>query len=117
MKYMLLFCFFIFTINTYSQSKKLKNIYSENNKIGIGTKYPDALLTVKGNIHTQEVMVDLNGAVTPDYVFETYYTSFSGLNPTYRFLSLKEIETFIKKNHHLPKIPSAKDFCWRKLKN
>ena len=109
MKYMLLFCFFIFTINTYSQSKKLKNIYSENNKIGIGTKYPDALLTVKGNIHTQEIMVDLNGAVTPDYVFETYYTSFSGLNPTYRFLSLKEIETYIKKNHHLPKIPSAKE--------
>jgi len=109
MKYIFFFCLFIFTTNTFSQNKKLKNIYSENNRIGIGTKYPDELLTVKGNIHTQEVIVDLKGAVAPDYVFETYYTTFSILNPTYNFLSLEEIETFIKKNHHLPKIPSAEE--------
>ena len=53
MKYVFLFCLFIFTTNTFSQNKKLKNIYSDNNRIGIGTKYPDELLTVKGNIHTQ----------------------------------------------------------------
>ena len=109
MKYVFLFCLFIFTTNTFSQNKKLKNIYSDNNRIGIGTKYPDELLTVKGNIHTQEVIVDLNGSVAPDFVFETYFTPFSKLNPTYNFLSLEEIETFIKKNHHLPKIPSAEE--------
>ena len=79
MKYVFFFCLFIFTTNTFSQNKKLKNIFSENNRIGIGTKYPDELLTVKGNIHTQEVIVDLKGAVAPDYVFETYYTTFSKL--------------------------------------
>jgi len=109
MKYVFLFCLFIFSTNTFSQNKKLKNIYSDNNRIGIGTKYPDELLTVKGNIHSQEVIVDLNGALAPDYVFETYYTPFPKLNPTYNFLSLEEIETFIKKNHHLPKIPSAEE--------
>ena len=66
-------------------------------------------MTVKGKIHTQEVIVDLNGAVAPDFVFETYFTPFSKLNLTYNFLSLEEIETFIKKNHHLPKIPSAEE--------
>ena len=109
MKYVFLFCLFIFTTNTFSQNKKLKNIYSNNDKIGIGTNSPDELLTVKGKIHTQEVIVDLNGAVAPDFVFETYYTPFPKLNPTYNFLSLEEIETFIKKNHHLPKIPSAEE--------
>ena len=109
MKYVFLFCLFIFTTNTFSQNKKLKNIYSNNDKIGIGTSSPDELLTVKGKIHTQEVIVDLNGAVAPDFVFETYYTPFPKLNPTYNFLSLEEIETFIKKNHHLPKIPSAEE--------
>ena len=109
MKYVFLFCLFIITTNTFSQNKKLKNIYSNNDKIGIGTNSPDELLTVKGKIHTQEVIVDLNGAVAPDFVFETYYTPFPKLNPTYNFLSLEEIETFIKKNHHLPKIPSAEE--------
>ncbi len=109
MKYVFLFCLFIITTNTFSQNKKLKNIYSNNDKIGIGTNSPDELLTVKGKIHTQEVIVDLNGAVAPDFVFEKYYTSFSNLNPTYKFSTLYEIESFIKKNYHLPKIPSAQE--------
>lgn len=84
-------------------------MYSNQDKIGIGTKTPDELLTVKGKIHTQEVIVDLNGAVAPDFVFEKYYTSFSVLNPEYEFLTLYDVESFIKKNHHLPKIPSAQE--------
>ena len=108
MKYFLLFCFLISTISVTAQRKKLKNVYENNNKIGIGTKYPDHLLSVKGTIHTQEVIVDLKGAVAPDYVFESYY-----YNPyqtkDYRFLSLQELEAYIKENLHLPKIPSAKE--------
>lgn len=93
----------------YSQSPTtFKNITeAENGYIGINTKSPDAMLTVKGAIHTQEVIVDLEGAVAPDYVFEKYFTGTSLLNPTYEFLSLSEIEQFIEQNHHLPKVPSA----------
>lgn len=92
----------------FSQNNPFKNITeSKNGFVGIGTKTPDALLTVRGTIHSQEVLVDLDGAVAPDFVFETYYTGISSLKSDYRFLSLDEIETFIQKNHHLPKIPSA----------
>ncbi len=97
------------SITVSAQRNQLKNIYNKDNKIGIGTNTPDELLTVKGKIHTQEVIVDLNGAVAPDFVFEKYFNSFSDLNPGYEFLTLKEIENFIKANHHLPKIPSAQE--------
>ncbi|MEL4309120.1 hypothetical protein [Joostella sp. CR20] len=66
--------------------------------VGIGTTTPDAKLTVKGNIHTQEIKVDLAGAVAPDYVF----------NDDYRLKTLEEVEAHIKENGHLPNIPSAK---------
>ncbi len=65
--------------------------------IGIGTTNADAKLAVKGDIHTQEVRVDLNGAVAPDFVFE----------PTYNLRSLAETERYIKEHKHLPEIPSA----------
>ena len=87
----------------------MKNVTEKDGKIGIGTKTPDELLTVKGKIHTQEVIVDLNGAVAPDYVFKNYYTGKSILKPDYQFLSLKEIENFIIENHHLPRLTSAKE--------
>lgn len=67
--------------------------------VGIGTTSPDSKLTVKGDIHTNEVKVDLLGAVAPDYVFANNYY----LKP------LKEVENYIAKEKHLPNIPSAKD--------
>ena len=67
--------------------------------VGIGVSNPDEKLTVKGKIHTQEVRIDLNGAVAPDYVF----------NKNYPLQTLKEIETYILNNKHLPEIPSAKE--------
>jgi hypothetical protein len=67
--------------------------------VGIGTTAPDAKLAVKGQIHAQEVKIDLNGAVAPDYVFE----------PDYHLKPLSEIETYIKANKHLPEVPSAKE--------
>lgn len=66
--------------------------------MGIGTQ-PDATLTVKGDIHTQEVTVDLQGAVAPDFVFEEDYD----------LKSLEETEEYIKANKHLPEIPSASE--------
>ncbi|WP_410006982.1 DUF3430 domain-containing protein [Aequorivita nionensis] len=74
-------------------------------RIGIGTTHPDQKLTVKGKIHAEEVIVDLN--VPPDYVFEKYYTGESTLNPNYKMFGLKEIENFTRLNHHLPNVPSA----------
>ncbi len=65
--------------------------------VGIGTNAPDAKLTVKGTIHTQEVKVDLNGSVAPDFVFEEDYA----------LPALAETEAYIKSNKHLPGIPSA----------
>ncbi|QLE02045.1 hypothetical protein HX109_10945 [Galbibacter sp. BG1] len=69
------------------------------NRIGIGTNNPDAKLTVKGNIHAQELKLDLNGSVAPDYVFDKEYP----LN------SLEAVEQHIIKKGHLPNIPSAKE--------
>ena len=85
----------------------LSYITQKNGMIGIGTSDPDQKLTVKGKIHTQEVLVDLNGAVAPDYVFEKYYQGQSALKSDYQMLDLKSLEAFLKQNHHLPEIPSA----------
>jgi len=64
--------------------------------IGISTTNPDQKLTVKGKIHAEEVIVDLNVPVA-DYVFK----------PNYRLMSLPEVELFVKTNSHLPEVPSA----------
>ena len=72
-----LFILFLLSISfsVLSQTTMIKSIHEKDGKIGIGTSQPDELLTVKGKIHTQEVLVDLEGAVAPDYVFEHYYES------------------------------------------
>ena len=66
--------------------------------VGIGTHTPDAKLAVKGDIHAEEVRVDLN-VPAPDYVFESGYS----------LLSLSELEAYVKENKHLPEVPSAKE--------
>ncbi|MEQ9413391.1 MAG: tail fiber protein, partial [Cyclobacteriaceae bacterium] len=70
-----------------------------NGNVGIGTTTPDSKLTVKGIIHTQEVKVDLNGSVAPDYVFEKDYP----------LTTLEELKSYIDQNKHLPEVPSAKE--------
>ena len=69
-----------------------------NGYVGIGTRYPDALLTVSGQVHAQEVKVTV-AAPGPDYVFEK----------DYKLTSLEEIKTYIDQNKHLPEVPSAKE--------
>jgi hypothetical protein len=70
-------------------------LYSGN--VGIGTQNPDQKLTVKGKIHAEEIIVDL--AVPADYVFK----------PNYKLMPLHQVEQFVKKNSHLPEIPSASE--------
>ena len=48
--------------------------------VGIGTPSPDAELEVVGDILA-------TGTITPDYVFENYFTGFSEMNKDYRFMS------------------------------
>ncbi len=67
-------------------------------KVGIGTLTPNAKLAVKGNIHAEEVKVDLS-VPGPDYVFKEGYD----------LKSLEEVQNYIKEHGHLPNIPSAKE--------
>lgn len=107
MNRLLIFAILLVSISTSAQRNPFKNLTEKDGKIGIGTDTPDELLTVKGTIHTQEVKVDLDGAVAPDYVFEKYFNGFSKALHEYELISLEELEVFLKKNLHLPKIPSA----------
>ncbi|HAS44394.1 MAG TPA: hypothetical protein DCS93_28205 [Microscillaceae bacterium] len=73
------------------------NIVNINGKLGVGTNTPDEKLTVKGKIHAEGLVCDLN-IPAPDYVFE----------PDYRLRTLAEVEAYIQKHKHLPSVPSAK---------
>lgn len=64
--------------------------------VGIGTMTPDAPLTVKGQIHCEEVKVDLS-IPAPDYVFDASYEP----------LSLEALEAFITEHKHLPYLPKG----------
>ena len=109
MKNLIFILLLLLSVSVSAQRNKLKNITEKNGKIGIGTTQPDELLTVKGKVHAQEVIVDLNGAIAPDYVFESYYEGVSKINSSYHFLTLPEIEAYTKEFHHLPNIPSANE--------
>ena len=87
---------------------------TQDGKIGIGTKSPDAKLTVNGDIHAKEVKIDL--AIAPDYVFEKYYDGYSTLKSDYKMPTLQEIEAFTKENKHLPEVPSSKEIKENGLK-
>ncbi len=90
----------------YGLINKLKtsfenDVYVETGNVGIGTITPDAKLTVKGKIHTEEVKVELLESVAPDYVFYKDYD----------LKTLDEVENYILKEGHLPNIPSAKEMA------
>jgi hypothetical protein len=81
--------------------------FNSNLNVGIGTTNPDQKLTVKGKIHAEEIIVDLR--VPADYVFQKYYTGKSELKSDYVMPTLADIESFTKKNNHLPNVPSAEE--------
>jgi hypothetical protein len=64
--------------------------------VGIGTATPQHLLHVAGTIGAEEVIVSSTGA---DYVFDRGYH----LRP------LAEVANYVKQNHRLPEVPSAKE--------
>ena len=93
---------YIYGRNNSSENKFLitsnGNSWLNGGNVGIGTSSPDATLAVKGDIHAEEVRVDLS-VPAPDYVFKE----------DYQLRSLQEVQAYIKTNGHLPNIPSAKE--------
>ena len=63
--------------------------------VGIGISNPSNKLEVNGTIRTKEVVVE--SIDWPDYVFDS----------TYSLKTLSEVERVIKKDRHLPDVPSA----------
>jgi hypothetical protein len=75
-------------------------IVKEDGKIGIGTGNTsdgNYRLYVEQGIRTRKVKVDQ--ASWADYVFL----------PSYKLMTLPQVEAFIKKNGHLPEVPSEKE--------
>ncbi len=68
-------------------------------KVGIGTSTPTEALQVIGNIKVSGSILYGSSAddEIPDYVFE----------PGYKLMTVEELGSFINKEKHLPKIPSA----------
>lgn len=85
--------------NPYDVGDFAPLLFHNEGKIGVGTPYPDELLTVDGKIHGKELLIDSSVPV-PDYVFEKHYDDLK---------TLEWIEKFIQENGHLPNMPSAKD--------
>jgi hypothetical protein len=86
------------TIEAENGANKILLNPNSGGNVGIGTNTPDEKLTVKGKIKANKIKV--SGAGAPDYVFEE----------SYQVATLEEVEGYIKKNKHLPEVPSAKEF-------
>ncbi|HVW08160.1 MAG TPA: hypothetical protein VHC90_06235, partial [Bryobacteraceae bacterium] len=63
--------------------------------IGIGTSSPQSPLSVNGTVTAREVVVTSSG--WPDYIFD----------PGHPPMPLSDLAAFIRKNRHLPAVPSA----------
>lgn len=72
-------------------------IINTSGNVGIGTNSPSEKLSVNGNISAKKIIVTQTG--WSDYVFDS----------SYQLKSLSELAEFIKRNKHLPDIPSAKE--------
>lgn len=68
-----------------------------NVRIGTGTMNPTKALEVNGTIRSKEVIVEIVN--WSDFVFDK----------DYNLMSLKDTESFIKQNGHLPNVPSASE--------
>ncbi len=81
-----------------------KLLITRNGNVAIGTNSfgGQYRLYVAGKIAAyDEIKVFTNGTSFPDYVFA----------PEYKLRSLKDTETYIKENHHLPEVPSAAEIA------
>ena len=79
---------------------------SDDGNVGIGTGRPDYKLTVNGKIICEDEVLVVGDINTYDYV----------LQKGYKLKTLKEVENYIKENHHLQDIPSAEEMKKNGLK-
>jgi hypothetical protein len=72
--------------------------YDRNGNVGIGTGNANGdKLAVKGNIHAQQVTVDMNNWA--DYVFKD----------DYMLMPIGKLAAYLNQHQHLPEIPSEKE--------
>lgn len=81
-----------------------KSSTAERVEIDLNGGYP---LRVYGT--ARAVDFESNTTTYPDYVFENYYKGASKINSEYSFKTLSEVETFIKKEGHLPGVKSFEE--------
>ena len=84
-----------------------------NDRVGINVDISNLAnlthtLTVNGDIYGDDIYTS-GGQLTPDYVFEKYYSGNSEILPSYNFHTLEYAENFVKENGHLPGVLSYKD--------
>ena len=70
---------------------------ADDGKVGIGTQFPHAELSVNGTVLAKAVRVTTNATYWPDYVFGS----------DYKLMTLSELEGYVNEHKHLPGIPSA----------
>jgi hypothetical protein len=88
----------ILVADSYNYANPGKNDLIVKGNVGIGTTTPGSFkLAVEGKIGAREVNVTT--AAWSDYVFQ----------PAYQLRSLAEVDQFIKRNHHLPDVPSESE--------
>ncbi|MBO9620539.1 MAG: hypothetical protein J7539_16060 [Niabella sp.] len=92
--------------NSYNLSYvevKGKGLRVSSGSVGIGAGVVNApagyLLAVSGKAIMEEIKIKLQSSGWPDYVFK----------PSYKLMSLNQVENFIKQNGHLPEVPSAQE--------
>ncbi|WP_092727057.1 hypothetical protein [Hydrobacter penzbergensis] len=87
----------VFNIADWNTGTKGISINTTSGNVGIGTTNPTEMLSVKGNVKTQKLIVTQSG--WSDYVFD----------PIYRLKPITEVAKFIQENKRLPEVPSAKE--------
>lgn len=90
----------IVTVGTDGKLNAKSGLFIADNgnvRIGSGTGNPSKTLEVNGTIRSKEVIVEV--ANWSDFVFDN----------DYKLMSLKDTESFIKQNGHLPNVPSASE--------
>lgn len=91
-------------IGTTVPSAKLHVIVDQNlSKVFVGGITTNGTITENfvvygdGHVFARDIKVKLGSLAHPDYVFES----------SYKLRTLTELEAFLKKNHHLPNVPST----------